>query len=212
MRKIALMAALMFAAMRGTASADTWTDPAGRMVVDLPAGWQTQQRGAQGQTTIIAFNPANDCYLFGIDNPASASASPNAARNTTTPLAPEAWVTAASGLRDFFGSTPPTVTSQSVDTSGFWPVQRVELAGSPRPVYGALQIRPGAELRAFCSGAGGVAVFDRIFASMRHPNDAAWREAAERQASERAAAAAQPAPQPQEQPQENNRRRRNNNN
>ena len=212
MRKTALVAALMCTAMGGIASADTWTDPAGRVVVDLPAGWQTQQRGAPGQTAIIAFNPANDCYIFGVENPATASASANAARNTTTPLAPEAWVTAASGLRDFFGSTAPSVTTQSVDTSGFWPVQRVELAGGSRPVYGALQVRPGFELRGFCSGAGGPAVFDRIFASMRHPNDASWQGDAERQAAERAAAAVQQTPQAQEQPQENNRRRRTNNN
>jgi hypothetical protein len=212
MRKIALTAALMCAAMGGIASADTWTDPAGRVVVDLPAGWQTQQRGATGQTAIIAFNAANDCYIFGVDNPGTANVSANAVRNATTPLTPEAWVSVASGLRDFFGSAAPSVTSQSVDTSAFWPVQRVEYAGASRPVYGALQIRPGVELRGFCSGAGGVAVFDRIFASMRHPNDVTWQGAAERQAAERAAATTQQAPPAAEQPQETNRRRRNNNN
>jgi hypothetical protein len=214
MRKIALAVAMALGmGAAEVATAETWTDPAGRMVVDLPAGWRTQSRGAPGQTAILAFNPANDCYFFGVDNPGTANASPGAVRNTTTPLAPESWVTAASGLRDFFDAAP-SLTSQTVDTSGFWPVQRAEFAGGSRPVYGSVQLRPGLELRAFCSGAGGLAVFDQIFASMRHSNDATWRSAAERQASDRAAAAqqTQQPQQPQEQPQENNRRRRNNDN
>jgi hypothetical protein len=206
MRTLALAAVIGIGLTAGgLAFAEQWNDPNGRLTFNAPPGWRVNPRSNSSQTIAVAFNPTNDCYLFGIPNPNTASSTANAARNTTTPLAPEAWVTAASPVRDFFEGSPATLVSQSVDTSGFWPVQRAELRGPSKTVYGAILVRPGVEIRAFCSGADSAAAYDPIFASLGHPNDATWQsqageQAAQRQAQQEAAsAAASTAQQPQQQ-------------
>jgi hypothetical protein len=223
MRTLALAAAIgVGLTVGGIAFAEQWNDPNGRLTFNAPAGWRVQPRNAAGQTAVLAFNPSNDCYLFGVANPATANSSANAARNTTAPLDQNAWVTAAAPIRDFFEGTAPTFVSSSVDTSGFWPVQRAELRGPSKTVYGAILVRPGVEIRAFCAGAASASAYDPIFASLGHPNDATWQseanaQAADRAAQEQAAAAAaaqqqaQQAEQQQQQPgeTEHDRRRRN---
>jgi hypothetical protein len=220
MRTLALAAAIgvgLFAG--GPAFAEQWNDPNGRLTFNAPSGWMVRPQPSTGQTVVMAFNPSNDCFVFSAPNPGTANSSANAVRNSTTPLPADGWVQAASRVRDFFpaGSTPALV-SQSVDTSGFWPVQRAELSGGPKTVYGAIMARPGVEIRAFCAGADSAGAYDSLFASLGHPNDAAWQQAASEQASQAAAAqAAAPAPAQQEQTQEeqqpaeeNNRRERRN--
>jgi hypothetical protein len=184
----------------GLAVAEQWNDPNGRVTFNAPSGWMVRPQNSAGQTVVMAFNPSNDCFIFGAPNPNTATSSANAARNATTPLPADGWVQAASRVRDFFpaGATP-TLVSQTVDTSGFWPVQRAELSGGPKTVYGAIMARPGFEIRAFCAGADSAAAYDPIFASLGHPNDDAWRQSAEQAAQ--AAAAPQPQPQPEAQPQ-----------
>jgi hypothetical protein len=221
MRTLALAAAIgVGLTMGGVAFAEQWTDPNGRLTFNKPSGWTVQPRNAQGQTAVLAFNPSSDCYFFGADNPGTANSSAAAAMNTRDPIAAQAWITYAAPIRDFFQGAQPTLVSQTVDTSGAWPVQRAELRGPSKTVYGAVLIRPGVEIRAFCSGASSAAVYDPIFASLGHPNDATWlgqanEQAATRAAQERAAAEAaaaqqaQQATEGQEQPQEEPRRRRN---
>lgn len=217
MRTLALAAAIgVGLTLGGIAFAEQWNDPNGRLTFNAPPGWRVQPRGAAGQTAVLAFNPTNDCYFFGVNNPASANSSANAARNTTAPIDPNAWVTAAAPIRDFFEGSQPTFVSQSVDTSGFWPVQRAELRGPSKTVYGAILVRPGTEIRAFCSGAASASAYDAIFASLGHPNDATWQgqateQAAARAAQEQAAAAqqTQQASEGQAEPEEQPRRRRN---
>jgi hypothetical protein len=204
MRAIAL-AAIVGAALTGVAAAEPWTDPAGRLTFNKPPGWQVENQGASDQATIVlAFNASNDCYFFGLTNPASANSSPDAARRAA-PLTNENWIAAASAgalRRDFFPNGTPQLVSSSVDTSGFWPIQRAQFQGA-RTVFAAVQTRPGFELRAFCAATSGgsAASFEAIFASFGHPNDAAWQSQAQDQAAERQAAAAAAAQQ-QQQPQE----------
>lgn len=196
MRTLALAAVFGVGLLAGgIAAAEQWNDPNGRLSFNAPAGWRIQPQNTSGEASVVlAFNPSSDCYLFGLPNPATANSSADAARNTREPLAAASWVTAASPIRDFFEGAPPTLVSQSVDTSGFWPVQRAELRGPTKTVYGAILARPGAELRAFCSGASSAAAYDAIFASLSHPNDPAWQQAADEQRASREAAAAQPQP------------------
>lgn len=194
MRKFALAAALGVGLTVGVAQAEQWTDPNGRVTFDKPSGWQAETAGSQtAQTIVLLFNASNDCYVFAAPNAATAGSSADAARNTRDPLSASAWQTAAGAIRDFFppGSTP-TVTSQTVDTSGFWPVQRAQLQGPSRTVFGAVQARPGFELRAFCSSTSGAEspAFAQIFNSLSHPNDATWRAQADQQATDRDARAA----------------------
>jgi len=175
----------------GVAVAEQWNDPNGRLTFNAPSGWRVQPRNAAGQTVVLAFNPTNDCYVFGIPNPNTANSTANAVHNTTAPLDASAWATAGTPVRDFFEGSPPTIVSQTVDTSGFWPVQRAELRGPSKTVYAAILARPGAEIRAFCAGASSAAAYDSIFASLGHPNDATWQaQAGEQQAARDAAAAA----------------------
>lgn len=215
MRNLALAAVFGVGLLAGgVAAAEQYTDPAGRLTFNAPSGWRVQPRGAGGQTAVLAFNPANDCYFFGADNPNTANSSAEAAMNTRDPIPAEAWVTYASPIRDFFEGSPATLVSQTVDTSGAWPVQRAELRGPSKTVYGAVLIRPGVEIRAFCAGANSAAAYDSIFSSLAHPNDAAWQQAAQQQSSERAAreeaqtTSQAEATESEAQPEEERRRRR----
>lgn len=215
MRNLALAAVFGVGLLAGgVAAAEQYTDPAGRLTFNAPSGWRVQPRGAGGQTAVLAFNPTNDCYFFGADNPNTANSSAEAAMNTRDPIPAEAWVTYASPIRDFFQGSPATLVSQTVDTSGAWPVQRAELRGPSKTVYGAVLIRPGVEIRAFCAGANSAAAYDSIFSSLAHPNDAAWQQAAQQQSSERAAreeaqtTSQAEATESEAQPEEERRRRR----
>jgi hypothetical protein len=188
MRTLALAAVFGVGLLAGgIAAAEQFSDPSGRLTFNAPSGWRVQPRNNASQTVVLAFNPTNDCYFFGVNNPATASASPEAVHNTRDPLPASAWVTAASPIHDFFDGSPATLVSQSVDTSGFWPVQRAELRGPSKTVFGAILARPGVEIRAFCSGATSASTYDSIFASLGHPNDAAWQQAASEQRTSREA-------------------------
>lgn len=178
MRSLALAAVFgVGLTLAGAAAADPWTDPNGNLNLNAPRGWTVRPQQMTGGTAVLAFTPSSDCYFFGIPNAASANASVNAARNTNAPIAPEAWTGAVQAISDFVSGGAPTVTSQSVDTSGFWPVQRAQLQSGDRTIYGVIQVRPGFELRGFCSG-GSQAALDPILNSMSHPNDQAWQTAA----------------------------------
>jgi hypothetical protein len=173
----------------GVAAAAPFNDPAGRVTFEAPSGWNIRpQRAAGEQTVVLAFNPSSDCYVFGAANPATANATANATRNTTAALTADAWARAAAPVLDFFpAGQNAEVVSQSVDTSGFWPVQRAELRSGSRTVYAVVEARPGIELRAFCSGAASASAYDGIFNSLGHPNDATWQAQAGEQAAARQA-------------------------
>ncbi|MEZ5958511.1 MAG: hypothetical protein R3C27_15015 [Hyphomonadaceae bacterium] len=201
MRKLALAAALSVGLVAGgVAWAEQFNDPNGRLTFNAPSGWRVQPRASSGQTVVLAFNAANDCYFFGADNPSTANSSAEAAMNTRDPITAQTWVAYASPIRDFFEGAPATLVSQSVDTSGAWPVQRAELRGPTKTVYGAVLIRPGVEIRAFCAGSTSAAAYDSIFASLGHPNDAAWQQAAGQQRADREAHNAAVTAQQQQQP------------
>jgi len=184
MRALAL-AAVIGAGMTfgGVAVANPYSDA--NLTFATPNGWNVERLGADSSMGVLSFNASNDCFFFSIPNPASAGSSAEAARNTDDLLPNADWVAAAGVAqmrRDFFPSGA-TVVSSSVDTSGFWPVQRAQLQGA-KTVQAAIQVRPGYELRAFCSGN---ADFNAIFATVAHPNDATWRQQAEQAGADRAA-------------------------
>ncbi len=232
MRTLALAAVIgVGLTVGGVASAEQWNDPNGRLTFDRTGFDGVREErvrpnpdGSPSQTTAVsAFNARSDCYFFSVPNSVSANSSAGAVRNTTTALPAADWVRAANTVtnRLFFPSPTAALTSQSVDTSHFWPIQRAELAGATAPIYAAIQARPGLELRAFCRGATSASAYDALFASLGHPNDATWQGQANEQAAARAAqeqaaaeaAAQQAATQEQagQQPeqQEEGRRRRN---
>lgn len=161
--------------LAGVAAAETWTDPNGNIVLNTPRGWTVRPQQMSGGTAVLAFTASSDCYFFGVPNAASANVSVHAVQHTTDPLPASAWVSSVQAIPDFVEGGTPTVASQSVDTSGFWPVQRARLTSGSRTIHGAITVRPGYELRGFCSGS--EASYDAILNGIGHPNDAAWQAA-----------------------------------
>lgn len=191
MRAIALAAILSSTLFAGVAAAETWTDPNGRLVFEKPRGWQVEpQQGGSG-TIVLTFDGSHDCYLMASPNSVTAAATPTqVVRSTTTPFAASAWQSTANSITTLFPGGGAQVNSQTVDTSGPWPVQRAELQSSQGVVHAAIQGRPGFDLMGFCAAYdSGTDVFNGVFNSMSHPNDATWEAAL-------TAAAAAPAPTP----------------
>lgn len=178
MRRSALAAAVLCVGLfaGGVAAAERWTDPAGRLTFDAPRGWQVNPQANSDATIVMAFDGSHDCYLFSTPNLGTNGA--DAARVRTagaTQLSSENWVRLANGVNSLFPSRNAALTSQSVDTSGAWPIQRAEFSGGESTVYGAFQARPGFDMMGFCIAYGSsTTAFDSVFRSMGHPNDSSW--------------------------------------
>lgn len=194
MRMIALAAVVgVGLTVGGVALARPWSDPNGRINFDAPSGWVMEVRRSSPQTIVLAGSANDECYLLATPNAVSANSSPDAVRRTTDPLAQDAWVNAANSVSPMFPGRSAAFIAQSVDTTtGFWPIQRAEFGGAERPVYAALTSRPGIDLMAFCWSYSGstASAFERVFASISHPQDAQWQAAADAQVADRAARAA----------------------
>jgi hypothetical protein len=188
---LAAMAAVLGLAVAGSAEARTWSAPDGRFSFDAPSGWvmQVSHSGADG--TIVLAGSANDeCYLMALVNANTASATADAARRTVQPLTPAAWSALANAITPMFPGNSAQVTTQSVDTDGFWPVQRAQFSGAARPVVGALTSRPGLDFVSLCwtyDGPDASATYRAVFDSMASANEQTWRSQAESQAAARAA-------------------------
>jgi hypothetical protein len=163
---------------------------------------------------VLAFNPSRDCHVLARPRTGTNVLQPRRVRaivQDNTRITPQVWTNGANGIPAVFPNDSAQFVSQTVDTSGFWPIQRAELRNAEQVVFGAMQMRPEMELWAFCVAASGTpraTDYDALFRSMGTPNDAQLKtevEAAE------AAAAAAPAPAPQPPPQEEKQkgRRRN---
>ncbi|MBX9745833.1 MAG: hypothetical protein K2X34_02960 [Hyphomonadaceae bacterium] len=193
MRKSALAAAVMcIGMMAGAASAEQWNDPAGRVSFDAPRGWVVEIRRANPDTIVIAGNADNECFVLAVPNGGTRNASvARVIAGNTAPLSSSGWSALANAATPMFPNGNARVVSQSVDTSGLWPLQRAELSGAERPVTAVMVSRPGIEITALCWTYGGpdaTAIYEAFFRSLSHPNDAEWAAAAQ--------AAAQPPPAP----------------
>lgn len=220
MRALALAAILGVGMTATPALARPWTDPAGRITIDVPAGWVVTSERTEGFSHVIAGNANNECQFVATPNANSANSSADAIRRAAqndAQFADELWISMGNAMPGVFPASSASVTSRSRDDAGFWPVQRALMQSSERAVHGGLQLRPGMDIRGFCLTYGGaepLETYNQVLRTMGHPNDATFQADAERQAAERAAretaatAAAATAPQQEEQ---SGRRRRNNN-
>jgi hypothetical protein len=170
------------------ASAAPWTDPNGRLVFEAPAGWTTTVEQSNEYTYVVTGTANNECHVIARPNAGTASSSPEALRRATLNeaqfQAPQ-WTTIANGMSSIFRNNNANVISRSLDTSGFWPIQRAEIQGE-RLVHASLQLRPGWDLLSFCmtyDGADAVQAYEAVSRSVSHPNDATWRTQAEQQAA-----------------------------
>lgn len=169
----------------GVASADTWTDPNGRLTFEQPRGWSTQvRRGPEGMTAIVTGTADQECQIISQPNAQTAARSPEAVRAAVAndeQFGIAQWVGIANGWRSLFPDNSASVLSRSSETNGAWPIQRAEIQSPERLVHGALQMRPGFDIVAMCmtySGADATSTYDAVIRSIAHPNDAAWTAAA----------------------------------
>jgi hypothetical protein len=196
MRKSALAAAAVCIgmALAATASARVWNDDAGRVGFDSPSSWTVDVQRTSPDTIVLVGNADQECFGLAVPNSGTRSASATRVRaGLQNQIENSAWESLANAVSPMFPSRNARVTNKSVDTSGFWPIQRAEITGAERPVTAALISRPGMDISAFCWTYGGpdaTATYEEFFRSLSHPNDATWRAEIE------AAAAAAPAPTP----------------
>jgi hypothetical protein len=177
----------------GVAFAGPWTDPGGRVNFTTPAGWVTEiQHSPANQTIVLTGSANNECYVLTPHNAGTASAQANRIHALTDPMSAADWQTLANSVTPMFPHHNATVTSQTVDTSGFWPIQRAQLGGAERPVTAAVAHRPGGlDLVAMCWTYGGpdaTATYETFFHSLSNAQDATWQAAAGQQDAARAAA------------------------
>ena len=151
-------------------------------------------------TYLVVGTANNECQIVAVPRAQTAA---NTARDVRragqSQISAESWITVANAMPDIFApdrNSPSAarLISQSLDTSRFWPVQRAELGGPSHPlVHGAIEIRPGLEIWAFCltyEGADPVAVYDSVINSIGTPRDAELQAQAEQQDADRSAAQA----------------------
>lgn len=195
--RVLVSTAIAVFALAGAAVAEPWSDPNGRMTFDNPRGWAATLEPQADLTYVVTGTADNECHLLSIPRQETASISARDAHRAGVNAAaftPEAWARAAGAITPVFRGGVVTVTSTSAETEGqFWPIQRAELQSAQRAVHGAIQIRPGFELMAFCQtyeGADPMALYEAVMRSHGHPNDAAWQ--AEIEAAQ--AATAPPSP------------------
>ncbi len=177
----------------GVALAGPWTDPGGHVTFNSASGWVTEvQRGSNAQRTIVLTgNANNECYVLTVPNSGTASAPPNRVHALTDPISAADWQALANSVTPMFPQHNASLTSQSVDTSGFWPIQMAQLGGGERPVLAALTRRPGVDLIGLCWTYGGpdaTATYNTFFHSIGSPNDATLQATAQQQDAAHASA------------------------
>jgi hypothetical protein len=196
---IAVIAALAAASVAGPAAARAWNDPNGRVTLDLPSGWTADPQPCEGCTYVMAFNPSRDCHvLVNPRDQALGLGRVRAIAGNREQINEQVWRNGANALTGIFPADSAQVVSQTTETDSFFPLQRAELRnGEGQVIHGAMQLRPDAEIWAFCLTVGGTdnaSSYDALFRSIGTPNDAALRSQIE--AAEAAAAPAAPAPAP----------------
>lgn len=196
-----LAAVAIAAALGGTAFAQTmaaWSDPANTFSIRRPAAWPVDRMsGSSEAVNVYAAGLADaECTLYSIDRPNTAGRSVQSiVSGFSQAMTVEQWTQVAGSIRTFRAGAE--VQTPSVDTSGFWPVQRATIVTDGTPVASAIHARPGREIWVFCQSYDSrdrTSIFNEIIASVATPRDAELQASA-------AAAATEPAPAPAPAPQ-----------
>ncbi len=191
--KAAAVAAVLGVAMAGVAVAEEWSSEDGRLQITVPGGWPVDVMSRAGDTvfSIAAGTASQECRSFVLTNPATAAATTTQiVRTFAAPFTPEQWGQIIQGVSMVRGGT---LTSSSVDISGFWPRQEAVITHEGAPVYASLQGRPGYDIYSFCKtwdGPDAPEVYAAVLDSIGSATDTAAEAAA-------AAAVAPVAPPPQ---------------
>jgi hypothetical protein len=181
-----------------TAAAAPVTAPDGSFTIDVaPAKkWKLEVSPVgtdAGSKLWVAGDGEQYCYFNAKQRADTANSGPgNVIKSMQPQLSPEKWVATAQPFFDaLFSKSTPSVKTSAVETVAGWPVQTVTFDGYKYgPVLGALHMRPGFEVQAYCAWEDGKdhsAEFKAIVNSVATSRDAAWQ-------AEVAAGAATPAP------------------
>lgn len=193
MRGLAALAAaaLLFAGAAFAQTMGTFTDPANTFSFQRPTNWPVDRMGDSSDAVghYAAGLAAAECNFYTIARETTAERSAAAVVAAfSQPMTREQWFQVTSSIRTFRGGAD--VQTQSVDTSGFWPVQRATILTEGDLVQAAIHARPGREVWVFCQSFDNTdrtQIFNNIIASVNTPRDAELEATA-------AAAEAAPAP------------------
>ena len=194
---LAAILGLTVAAVAAPAVAEPWTDPAGRLVFEMPRGWNEAEevRQTANFTAVSIFDPNHDCSILAQPNQGTRSLSPTRVREAVArddQFDEEFLENAITSFPSLLNGAEPEVVSHSLDTSGDWPIFRVEYAAGAKTIHGALQLRPGLDITSACAiydGADSASDYDAFFRSIGTPRDAEWEAQAATAAAEPAEAA-----------------------
>jgi len=203
MRKLALAAtiALSVAAIAAPALARPWADPRMQMEVPNGGGWSVvdgSHQTAADRSYVETAAPDDDCAFYSTD---AQIANATVARTAISEDArfPPQYLQQVAGMFPRIVPAGAAVTSNTVDTSGPWPIRRITYSAGAQVAHVAVQWRPGLQLIAACARyqneASEASRYDAIFRSIGHPNDAVWAQEATAGAAAQQAQAAQNAAQ-----------------
>lgn len=208
---LCLAAAIPAFAQPQAAGAKTYTDPGNRFSFQYPASLSADVTDRPNQPLNILVGVADyECQIFAVNRPETADKSADTiVRSYSAPVPNDVWKRSMDGFALY--GRKGAIQSATVDTTGFWPVQRAEiLTDENKPAVGTLQARPGVDVWHFCTSFDGrdhTAFYNQLISTFAGPNDAALQaqaeaERAERTARQAAAEEAQKAAQAQQQAQQ----------
>lgn len=201
MRRVMALLAMAAACVAPVASAQaarTWTDPSGALQAQLPRGYPVQaDSGSTAQVLVYVAGAADyECMIYGISRPATAATPPGDVHHSIAqPYTAVQWTQLIGSMRYFKPGS--TITSSSVDTTAFWPVQRAVVNSGGDTIQAGVTVRPGRDIYTFCQSFDGrdrSAEFGQIIRNVGTPQDAALQSAIQPAAAAPAAAPAPAAP------------------
>ncbi len=185
MRKLALAAtiALGVVAIASPSMARPWADA--RLQMDVPGGGWSVVDGSHQTTADRSYvetaAPDDDCAFYSANAQIANAHLARTAISDDARFTPE-YLQQLAGMFPRIIPTGATVTSNTMDTSGAWPIRRITYSAGERNAHVAVQWRPGMQLIAACARYQGAesqpSRYDAIFRSVSHPNDAAWLQEA----------------------------------
>lgn len=193
----AVLTALFASAAIAQGPTTSLSEPQNRFTIDAPKNWPADFDTSGSGRTAILVGVDPECQFHTVNDASSAVVTPDAIRTTwSQPIGAARWQTALSPFRGpIFGDAGATLTlrDESVDTSGYFPIQRAVAEGNGKTVTVAVFPRPGFVVYGLCRNWDRdpqPATYEALFRSLKTPQDAALAAAGDAAEAERQARAA----------------------